>query len=207
MSVEYTCALRSTDAAGVLYVNTFALKSDPTGPDVEEMTDQEVVDGVYDWLHTSYRALLSTDYTWQDIVCRGILGHDGEALHVVGEAGTFPREPGGSFQLPREVCCILTLKTAHVGRSGRGHVALPSPDDAAQLASNSSWKTGAGTYFAACQAFGDALLAGHDVDGGDARHAHLSARLWSRKHAVTYDLVSAQARPPVRWLRSRSTAP
>lgn len=203
---DFLAALRSTDAAGVLYVNTFAVRCDEVGPDVFGATDQQIADATADWVHDTYRALLSTDYTWQDITLRGILGHDGEALHVVGEAGTFPREPGGSFQLPREVCCILTLKTAHVGRSGRGHMALPSPDDAGELASNSSWKTGAGSYFSKVQAFGDALLAGHDFSAS-AIDYHLSARLWSRKDGVTRDLVSAQARPPVRWLRSRSTAP
>lgn len=203
---EYLVALRSTDAAGVLYVNTFAIKSDPQGPDIQEISDQQVADGVKAWVHDSYKALLSTDYTWNDVQVTGILGHDGEALSAVGESGSFPREPGGSFQLPREVVLTLTLKTAHVGRSGRGHMALPSPDDAAQLQNNSTWKVGAGTFHEKCQAFGNALVAGHDVDI-DPLLSHLSVRVYSRKDAVTRDVTAAVARTPIRWLRSRSTSP
>ena len=103
---------------------------------------------------------------------------------------------------------ILSLKTAHVGRSGRGHMALPNPCKGSMIADASNWATGAGTFYEKANLFGAALLAGHDITySGGLLTSHLSARLWSRKDAVTRDIVAYIPRLPIRWLESRETAP
>jgi len=208
VSTEYTVALRSHDAGGVLYENTFAVKSDPSGPDIAEASDADVAHGVDDWLRATYQAVLSTRYTWDDVQVRGILGHDGEAVRGIGINGTLSLV--GAVPAPKELVMVVSVKTAHVGRTGRGHMAMPSPANANYLADATSWANSgaAGAFYGNVQAFCTALLAGHDFTyAGGTLTAHLSMRLWSRKDALTRDVNSLVPRLPVRWLRSRSTAP
>jgi hypothetical protein len=205
MSNVYTVALRSIDAGGVLYENTFAVKSDPVGVDIAEPSDVEVVNAIKDWLLVPYRNCLAGRYTWSDIVARGILGHDGEATASVGAAGTLA---AGTGILPKECVMIVSVKTAHVGRSGRGHFAVPSPGFSSYLADATSWQ-GFAAYYDNIGAFNAALLAGHTFTYGDlgALSSHLSMQLWSRADDTSRDVTALIRRLPVRWLRSRSTAP
>jgi len=204
VSTEYTVALRSIDSGGVLYENTFAVKSDPTGPDTLEASDSDVANAIKSWLLTDYHNVLAPGYTWQDVQVKGILGHDGEAVAAVAVAGALG---GGTGLLPKECCMIVSVKTAHVGRTGRGHMAIPSPRASSFLADSTLW-LGSGAYYTNVNTFIATLLAGHDFTyAGGTLTAHLSMRLWSRKDGVTRDVTSMVPRLPVRWLRSRSTAP
>jgi hypothetical protein len=208
MAREYHMAYNSHDAGGVLYVNTFTVKSDAVVPLSPEASDQKVVDEVHAWLTTLYRACLSADYTVDRLTAFGILGHESEKEHAIGLAGTLASIGGGP--LPKECVCVLTLKTETPGRSGRGRMFIPSPRQANYVRDPTEWQPPSAIvgnqYTTAITAFRDALLAGHDFTEASLNY-HLSARVWSRTDGLTRDVSSGIVRLPVRWLRSRSTAP
>lgn len=208
MATSYLCAIKSRDAGGVQYVNTFGVHSSVTGPDITEAGDQAVVDGVADWLLNQYRDCLSTAYTVDAIELTGILGHDGQAEHVVNSPGTLTLFAGSPA--PKECCMVVSWKTNHVGRSGRGRVFIPSPRDSTYIKDATSWKgptelTGH-EFYDAVDIFASTYLGGFDITE-DLINYHLSAVLYSRVDATTRDLKAYQIRLPVHWLRSRSTAP
>src|SRR5215475_4706483 len=118
MSVEYKVALRSHDTGGVLFINTFAVKSDPVGPDLEEPSHQAVADAIKSWLQLYYQGILAPRYTWDDVLIRQIHG-TAEALSPVGVLGTLTV---GAALLPKECSVILSKKTAVATRSGRGYM-------------------------------------------------------------------------------------
>lgn len=207
MSKEYLASFVSHDAGGVLYVNTLAVKADPTGPDLIEPSMGDVLDEIDTWLMTQYRKCLHTQYTVDRIELRGIVGTSGDALKPIGLAGTY--NPASTQAIPKELCLVITLKTDHPGKSGHGRIFMPSPRSADGLGDATSWRvvTDESTYWKECQDFANLILAGHDAHGGDTDAYHLSGRLWSRKNNTTYDLTGAVPRTPYHWLRSRSTAP
>ena len=208
MAKEYLAALRSHDSGGVQYVNTLAVKADPTGPDLLEPSAAAVAHAVDDWLRATYSAVLSTRYTWDDVTVLGILGNDAEATRAIGIPGTLSLV--GAVPAPKELCLVLTLKTAHVGRSGRGRQFLPGPGNANYHLDATSWATSgaAGAYYGNAVAYANALLAGHDFSfAGDVATGHVSARVYSRKDGLTRDITGYTARTAFHWLRSRSTAP
>lgn len=205
---EYHCALKAHDDGGVVYVNTFAIKVELNGPDLAEASDQAVADHVASFLGDPWLECLSTAYTADTCTVTGILGHEGEAVHNINSPGQLTLFAGSPA--PKECCMVLTWKTEHVGRSGRGRVFIPSPRDSTYIKDATSWKgptelTGH-EYYDAVKAFGDAFLGGSDFTD-DGFEYHISGRVWSRVDGVTYDVVQALPRLPVHWLRSRSTAP
>lgn len=201
---EYEVAFRSHDDAGVLYVNTFAVKVEATGPDLTEASMTKVVDEINTWLTTKYRDCLHGALTFAEIAIRRILPDDGSlAVHAVNATGTL-FAPGGQ-QLPRELCLLLSVKTDDNSRSGRGRMFLPSPRVVAFLGDVFQWSTTT-DYWSNAGVFATALLAGHDFTE-DLTDYHISTRLWSRKDNATKDVTSIVRKAPYHWLRSRSTAP
>jgi hypothetical protein len=107
--------------------------------------------------------------------------------------------------LPKEMCLVLTLRTAHVGRSGRGRIFIPSPRAEAAMGDDSRWAAPS-TYWDNVQTLAGALLDGHDITH-DGLDYHLSTRVHSRVDNATYDMSGYIARQRYHWLRSRATAP
>jgi hypothetical protein len=111
----------------------------------------------------------------------------------------------------RELTLTLSLRSNHTTRRSMGRLSIPSPQNSAALISNATWLTSGG-YYIAIGAFGDALLAGHDI-GLAGVDGHLSTRIYSRadhKEGVddpTYDVKSYLRQPRPRWLRRRLSIP
>jgi hypothetical protein len=202
---DYHASLHSRDSGGVLYVNTLAVHSDHGDLGIEVPSLQEVATGIHAWLHGPYRAILSNRYTWDDISVRNIPDDGNEAVHAVGELG---QAPAGDGKMPKELVVVVSLKTSQATRSGRGNMRLPSPCNSTYLADPSNWDV-ASLYWTDVKAFCAALEAGHDFNFGPGglEQAHLSARVWSRVRATTYDVTAALPRSYIRWLNSRQTAP
>jgi hypothetical protein len=201
MASIWIAAFASHDAAGTLYINTLGVKQDTTGG--SEMDGGDLASAVKDWLATDYRACLSPELTLDSITVRKMPEPTTEeGVAAVGLAGTGP----DSATLPRELAIILSWKTDHPGRSGRGHIALPAPQAAGLLSSPASYNVGAAYFTGPVTTFLNALGAGHDVSGlgGDT---HISHVVWSAKDAAGYDVVARLIRPGPRWVQRRQTAP
>jgi hypothetical protein len=204
VSKEYEAHFKSHDAGGVLYINTLAIKVDPVGPDLEEATPQQAADAFYTWLGGHYRDALHSSYTLDEVGVRSILPDTGtEAVHAVGLAGLL--NGTGAAAVPKELCGLITLKTATATRSGRGRIFMPSPRNVGYLGDVTNWAT-ATDWWNFQAAFGDAILAGHDFTIG-VLSWHMSARVHSRVHNTSYDVTGYVRRTPYHFLRSRSTAP
>lgn len=199
---EYLASFHLHDSAGIQYVNTLCVKADPSGTDLVEPEANDVAAKIWTWLGAEYKACLNPAYTVDRVEALGILGHDALGVYNVGQAGTLAVIT--SDPLPRECAAVLSLRTSHVGRSGRGRMYIPSPRLAAYVSVSSTWNTGGG-FWPALGGLGDQLLEGYthwatvDVQG-----YHLSARVFSRADGLTRDVVSYVVRSDVRWLRSRA---
>jgi hypothetical protein len=206
MSTFWRCAYRSTALGGVQFVNTFAVKCDPEGGELEEADAGEVSDAVASWLNTKYRAMLVADYTVQDLTVRSLTGSPTESSETIAAAGTLTG--GSGAPLPREVGLLLATKTSLASRRGRGRMWIPGPLLAGYLSGEHQWSTG-GNYYGACATFAAELLDGHDFNGGTSglQGFHLSYGIWSRLDEVFRDAVSCTPRGVPHWLSSRSTAP
>jgi hypothetical protein len=204
---EYLAHFKSHDAGGVQYVNTFAIKVDPVGPDLTEPTAQNVADALNTWLTAYYRDLMAPDYTVDEVGVVGILGHDAEATHSIGLAGALSLSGTAEHNCPKELSLVTTLKTGHVGRSGRGRIFFPSPRWAEFMQDVTNWNTSS-AYWTKVGLFCDQLLAGRDFTyAGGTLTAHISTRVWSRVDGLTRDVTSYTRRSEFHFLRSRRTAP
>lgn len=200
---EYRAALRSTDSIGTEYVNTFAIKVEATGPDLTEPTATQVADQVNTWLNTAYRACLHPGLTFQDVNVHQLFsGTPVAGLKVVGQVGQLGALSGF---VPREVCCVLSLKTAVATRSGRGRLFIPTPRYSDYLSGQDLFDP-AGNYWIKIGLLGDALLAGRTFTESSVEY-HMSTRVHSRVRNVTYDVTGYQRRSQPHWLRSRASAP
>lgn len=202
---EALIAFVSTDAGGVEYVNTLAVKSDPVGIDSNEQTAGEFLAAVDDWLADAYRAVLSDAYTLVRLQLVGILGWDAEGSRSIAGGGTLSNVSNVGAPIPREVAAIITWKTGTHTRSGRGRIFVPAPADAHHLASRNAWNTGT-AYWSGLEAFAGAVLEGWDTPF-ETPDVHLSGRVYSRVDAVTRDITSYIVRLEPHWLRSRASAP
>jgi len=202
---DWQIALKSHHVpSGALVINTFCVHDHSSVPLSDPLDAQTVADDVAAWITTLYKAVLQSAYTFDTVDSRE-LGTDTPAIgsSAVGAAGTLG---AGTGLLPREVCMVVTLRTAVATRSGRGRMFIPSPLYSSNLASQDAWLTGTGGWYAAVGAFFDALVAGRDVTHGSIDH-HYSLRVYSRKRNASYDVTSYTRRLQPHWLRSRMSAP
>ena len=198
----YAAAFHSTFSS-VLFVNSFAVRCDGVLPGAPDLGAGTVADEVSTWLTTAYRAMLPAAYSVSDVSVRELYtSTPAQGVHAISAAGTLS---GSSGNLPREVCLILSLKSAVATRSGRGRMFIPSPLNSGFLSSQDVWDT-ASAYWSAVNTFGNALLAGRTFTSGVLDY-HLSCRIHSRTRNEDYDLTSFVRRPQPHWLRSRATAP
>lgn len=193
----------SHDGIGTLYANTICIhwQAAVAGPD-ESFSN--AVHEAGEWLEAKYLKLLPNDGVLDRIVLRGV-GADAGSLaeRAYGANSTIG---GGDGKLPREVANILSFRTGHAGRSGMGHIALPSPRDSGALTSSGGWDTST-AYWTHVGDFGDALLAGHDWTPLTLPAQHMSARVWSEKDVASYDMTAYIRRPAPRWIQRRQTVP
>jgi len=198
-------AFKSHDAGGVSYVNTLAVGQDvPLGPDTA-LDYGTIADDIWTWLGTEYKALMNPNYTVDELHVLGILGGDGEGTHSVGAVGTLDLSGASSLFLPKELALVLTLKTAHAGRTGRGRMFIPSPLSASFGNGATNWLQ-SGAYWTAIGAFATKILAGADITHGALVH-HYTGKVWSRTEATARAITATTRRAPYHFLRSRSTAP
>lgn len=122
---------------------------------------------------------------------------------VYDAPGTGPDNAG---KCPRECALVMSFKTAHYGRSGRGHISLPNGRDSNYVTNQSKWDTGS-AFWAAAGVLKDAMLAGHTWTPTLGAQQHMSLRVWSKKLGESFDITSIVLREPVRWVRRRQTAP
>ena len=200
-----TCAYRSHDSAGVLYVNTFSLHE--TWGDIEPTPGMgDTANAIDSWLTSLYVHMLSVSYTVDTLAIRELNTALPKAHEkATGGAGSIT---SGSGPLPREVCQLVTLKSDVATRSGRGRMFIPSPLASSFLSANDAWNT-AGVYWTAATAFFNALITPHTFayGSGGIYNATLTAEIWSATHGQGYDVTSFVQRQAPHWLRSRSTAP
>lgn len=193
----------SHDASGTQYANTICVHNEGTlgGPDATSY--QDIVDAASAWLTTAYRACLPDLLTVDALRLTGVgADHGKQAFHTVGLAGTSAPVDG---KLPKEMARIISWKTNQATRSGRGHIAIPSPRESTVIGSDGLF-VNTGAWHAALIAFADACLAGHDWSD-DGNGQHLSLRVWSRKLTESYDVTAYVLRQDPRWVESRQTAP
>lgn len=206
---DYLAAFKSHDSGGVQYVNTFAIHVEPTLISTDEPPIGTVATKLRDWQATQYRKCLHTQYTLDSIDLRRILGAPEEATVAIGAAGTY--NPAGATKCPKELCMVVTIKTAHATRRGRGRVFIPSPRSTDALADPTSFvvTTDPSTYWHEVSVLFDEFLEGQDFVWGTlgSETAHMSLRVYSRKDAATYDATGYVQRTAYHWLRSRATAP
>jgi hypothetical protein len=184
-----------------LVINTFCIRAEGVGTDPDPSFAQ-TLDEVENYFAT-YRAFLSNGFR--------LAGYDLTALDGSGETRTKELDIlGGAAYLgsavPAELCLVLSLRTAHPGRTGRGRVFLPSPLQGNVDGDNKNWATDT-DYWANAGQFVQELLAGHTFDTGLGSQGHLSLRVHSRKDDAQYDVTSITRQRRVAWLESRSSAP
>jgi hypothetical protein len=198
-------AFKGHDAGGVIYVNTLAVQQDvPLGPDTA-LGYQTIADDIWAQYGATYLGMISPDYTVDELHVLGILGADGEGTHAVGSNGTLAVGGATGHSLPKEVCLVLSLKTGHAARSGRGRMFIPSPGYSSFGADRTSWLT-AGVFWGGVLNFAALLPADHNVTHDAIIHRY-RAGVWSRADNVFRECTAAVPRTAYHWLRSRSTAP
>jgi|SRR5690348_1155076 len=198
MASAWLAAFASHDSVGTLYINTFGVKMDFSIGD--ELSANDLASNVNDWFGSEYRAALPARCTLDTITVRKMPEPTTEeGVKVVGLAGGTSE----SATFPLELAVTCSWKTDHPGRSGRGHIAFPTPHITGIFATPSTYLTTAVWFTTTLKALFDKLDAGHDV-GTDG---HLSHIVWSRKNAAYYDVKSRLARSAPRWIERRQTAP
>lgn len=199
---NWIASLESHDTAGTLYVNTIGVKMDPTI--VDELTADHLADACYTWFGAEYRACLSEILTFDSItVRRQPEPSSEEGVHAVGLAGTVVP----ATIVPRELAVILSWKTSHPGRRGRGHIALPLAGITDPFSGPNVYRTAAGYFSTIIPAFLDKLDEGHDYTGEEAGAGHLSHIVYSRVDNAGYDVTARLVRSTPRWVQRRQTAP
>lgn len=201
MASAWRASLNSHDSTGTLYINTIGVKMDPVSGDGLSPTD--LAAAVNTWIGATYRALLPTRLTFDSITVREMFVPDpAEGVHAVALAGTYPE----TMNAPRMLCAIAAWKTDVATRSGRGHIALPLPLNAA-LIGGDNLNGASGYVTTTAPAFFDALDAGHDWTSGGVTEGHLSHVVLSVKNAAYYDVKTRLLRSQIRWIERRQTAP
>lgn len=201
MSSAWIAAVQSHDSGGVLYVNTLGVKMDPVSGDGLSATD--LASAVWDWIGASYRAALPARLTIDSVkVTKMPFGTGVDGLHAVGLAGSVAEDS----TLPRELCVILGWKTDVATRSGRGHIAFPTPMTAG-LMTGQVYNLALGYFATTLTAFLTALDGGHDWTSGGVTEGHLSHVVYSRKHDTYADVKTRLIRSAPRWVERRQTAP
>lgn len=212
MAVDYLFTFLSHDDIGTQNANTICVHDDGDlfGSSPSGMSD--ALDEVDSWLTTKYRALLPSASVLD--VLRGfripaVYGDPTDvAEKAFGLAGTLGASDG---QLPREVCCVVGLRTNSSSRRKQGRLFLPSTYHSGYVTSAGVWLA-ASAHRTSINTFFGALLAGHDTTLFHVG-AHFSARIYSRqthKEGVgdkTTDIKRYVIRARPHWLERRQTAP
>lgn len=205
MPQNILAAIRGHDAGGVQYVNTLAFTQDvPVGPDTA-LDYSTMADDIWVWLAATYLAMLSPDYTVDDVHVVGILGGDGEGTRAAGALGTLAVGGATGHTFPKELALVITWKTAHAGRTGRGRIFVPSPGYASFGADRTGWLT-SGVFWGGVQAFVTAVTTPHTVAHGGIDHRY-TLGVYSRADNTIRAVTAGVPRSQYHWLRSRSTAP
>lgn len=198
---DWLVAFKSHDPGGILFINTICVHYEPLGGVGDDLTASQTASQVRDWLSTPYRTALSSANVLDEIDVRSAPAGSSEAgVQAVGLAGL----ASGVGDLPHQLAVILSFKTGHATRRGRGHIAYPgnkseSAYTGGLFSTSTAWWTAIDTLTAA-------LLAGHDV-GAFGLSGHLSHRVWSRVDQASYDVTSIIKRTSPRWVERRQTAP
>lgn len=197
---DWLCTYRYTDEDNVQMANTFCVHAQPVLPLTPDPSASQAADDISAWLTTKFRDCLRTIFTLEDLTVRELFtSTPAEATKAINAAGTLGTLSGF---LPRQVCLLMTLRTAVATRSGRGRIFLPSPKQSSFLSDPDEWSTSAGLWLAAV-ALGDQFLAGSTV-AHSGLDTHYSLRIYSRSKSATYDVTSYLLRKQPHWLRSRS---
>ena len=195
---DWLLTFENVDSAGTLFMNTICVHD---GASLGEASAAHIADACVDWLSAPYRAALRSSLTLTLMRLRSApAGSSTEEVRAIGLAGS----AAAGNTLPKELAVILSFKTNHATRSGRGHIAYPGQNDASAI-SGSLWATGT-AWWTALDTLTAALAAGHDFTE-DLTSNHLSHRVWSRKDQASYDVTAIVKRLPVRWVERRQTAP
>lgn len=161
-------------------------------------------------ISTTYRAVLTTDATFNSVICRNIVDPTTtdvyqEATFAVNAAGT--RATTGSH-IPTSVCAVLALKTPNASRRFRGHLFLPPANNASAVTGDGLDQTNA--YWTNSLAFAAELAKGTPGGSGwtGSSLSHYSLVIWSKKAAESSlpsvaNVQTLVLRPTARWLRSR----
>lgn len=204
---EYTCraSFRTRDTStGTLAVNVLhfsaAQLSSPAGP-------QTWADDLYTWLGTTYRNMLPTSYTWDNITTNTVEepGADpGEGIHLVNLAGS--RAPTDT-KLNPGLGILVSFKTGTPKRYARGRMHPPPALSSTELQAGNYWLS-ANPYQTAVQAFLTALLAGHTIGDTTYFPTVFSRTELSRGAAKwRFPILTASIAPHPHFLRSRESSP
>src|SRR5690242_6987433 len=200
MATNWLATFASHDSAGTLYENTIGVKMDPVSGG--GLNANDLASAINDWVGTEYKNILSGLLTFDSIAVKKMpFPVTEEGLKATGVTG------GGSASdaWPKEIALLLSWKTDHVGRTGRGHIAVPAPRSSSLYSGGSVWDLSTAYFTSTVKAFLDKLDAGHDW--GSLPDGHLSHIVYSRKDDAGYDVKSRIARAPMRWVERRQTAP
>ena len=202
MASFWLATFTSHDGNGALFENTIGVKMDPTSGD--GLSPNDLASAVNDWVGSEYNAILSGLLTFDLITVRKMpYPITAEGVKAVGTTGAGANDDNW----PREIALILSWKTDHPGRSGRGHIAVGAPRKASTLyAGNSLWNLSSTYFTITVKAFTDALDDGFDWGPGGA-DGHLSHVVYSRVDGTGYDVKARIPRAPMRWVQRRQTAP
>jgi|SRR5215207_494733 len=144
-------------------------------------------------LSALYRGILDTNYTLADITVTqernptDPLATIEGAVRTIGLAGT---RAAGTATLPSALSCVVSLRTAKLGRSFRGRFFAPPSQNVVDMA-NGLWVP-TGAYLLAVKAFMDKL---DDTFTGGAGFSSLWLDTWQAR-SVIYSRTRAAAGAP-----------
>lgn len=147
---------------------------------------------------THLMPILSQDLTLVDADAKTIQGSTAQEVNVVAETDNVGETAVDS--LPSTNAVVLALRTATVGRTGRGRMFLPGISESSQASSVVD-----ATFIAAAVAFLACMFtAFHETDPLATPKFHWA--LHSRKDAQFYPIESYTVRPVIATMRSRKVS-
>lgn len=205
------CQFKSTVDSGQEVLNTFYVAN--VGLGVPALTDlADCGSDLHTYFATTYRALLKTAWTWDQIDCSQVSDvlDPAPILKVttaVNQAGTASNPSVGT---PVPICGLVSLKTPLASRRYRGHLFLPPLFDEAQI--NGAGIQNGGAYDTAKNNFAAALATGAGSSptwtGSFLSNCTLVvySEAGTRAGSGVFAVVTAvTSNDQAHWLRSRST--
>lgn len=188
---------------GVINDMTFCLHEAVVEPGIGELSAGTVVADVNSWLGALWAATFTGNVACKRLIARELGASEPETAELaLTGAGSLAV---GTGALPWACAPRIKITTAVATRSGRGRFHTPWPQSASYLLSGKNFAN-SGALWTALTALANALIAGHTVTHDLMEH-HYSLRVWSRRHGISYDAISAAPVQDISYLRSRTTAP